>query len=486
MKQFDIIIIGGGAVGCAIAYTLGKYDARVALLERNPDVAMGTSGKNSAVVHAGVNNKPGSLMAKLCVEGNKRFEELCKTLDVPYKKCGKLIVGFNEEDMAVIDAILEDGRKNGATGLKKIGLEEMKTLEPNIEGVGAMLSSDTAVFDPFLYCIHLCEAAIQNGVSFFMENEVLEIRKEGADFIVTTYQDEYQGKILINAAGLYADTVSAMAGDDRFRQYPCRGEYYILDEKVSKLLSRPVYPAPRKGVGGLGVHFTTAIDGSVLIGPSAEYIDDREDYATTQAVMDQLLYEAKQLLPALQKNMIIGSYSGIRPKLVRKGQSNFGDFVIEESPKAAGLIHLIGIESPGLTASMPIAEMAVEIVRKNMPLEEKKGKSAYRAEYRGAAVFASLSPEEQSGLIEKDADYGEVVCRCKTITKAEVLGALWNPLGVKSVVGVKNRVHATMGRCQGGYCLPKIAEIIMEECGMQPESVSYRSDGDAPFAGHVK
>jgi glycerol-3-phosphate dehydrogenase len=483
MKQFDIVIIGGGAVGCAIAYTLGKYDARIALLERNLDVAMGTSGKNSAVAHAGFNNKPGSLMAKLCVEGSKRFEALCETLDVPYKKCGKLIVGLNEEDMAIIDAMLEDGRKNGATGLKKIGREEMRALEPNIEGVGAMLSSDTAVFDPFLYCVHLCEAAMRNGVSFFMGNEALGIRKEAEGFVITTRKDEYQCKTLINAAGLDADAVSAMAGDDRFRQYPCRGEYYVLDEKVSKLLSRPVYPVPRKGVGGLGVHFTTAIDGSVLIGPSAEYIDDRDDYATTRAVMDQLFFEARQLLPALQKNMIIGSYSGIRPKLVKKGEGNFGDFVIEESPKAAGLIHLIGIESPGLTASMPIAEMTAGIVRKNMPLKEK---SACRMEYRGAAVFASLSLEERDRLIEKDADYGEVVCRCRTVTKAEVLGALRNPLGVKSLVGVKNRVHAMMGRCQGGYCLPKIAEIMMEERGVAPEDILYRTGGDAPFAGHVK
>jgi glycerol-3-phosphate dehydrogenase len=476
-------VAGGGAVGCAIAYTLAKYDVQIAVLERNPDVAMGTSGKNSAVVHAGFNNKPGSLMAKLCVEGNKRFEELCKTIDVPYKKCGKLIIGFNEGDMAIIDAILEDGRKNNAIGLRKIGPEEMKTLEPNIEGVGAMLSSNTAVFDPFLYCIHLCEAAIQNGVSFFMGNEVIGVRKERKDFIVTTCKDDYQCKILINSAGLYADTVSAMAGDNRFRQYPCRGEYYILDEKVSKLLSRPVYPVPRKGVGGLGVHFTTAIDGSVLIGPSAEYIDDRENYATTQVVMDKLFYEARQLLPALKKDMIIGSYSGIRPKLVAKGQSNFGDFFIEESPQVEHLIHLIGIESPGLTASIPIAEMAAGIVNRKIPLKEK---SAYKAEYRGMAMFASLSPEEQNRLIEKDTDYGEVVCRCKTITKAEVLGALRNPLGVKSIVGVKNRVHATMGRCQGGYCLPKITEIMMEECGVPPERIPYRIDGDMPFTGYVK
>lgn len=483
MKHFDVIIVGGGAVGCAIAYTLGKYDLQIALLERNPDVAMGTSGKNSAVVHAGFNNKPGSLMAKLCVEGNKRFEGLCKTLNVPYKKTGKLIVALGGEDMAIIDGILEDGKKNGSIGLEKISRSEMEELEPNIGGIGAMFSGNTGVFDPFLYCIHLCEAAMQNGISFFMDNEVTAIRKEKDVFTVTTTKDEYRCNILINSAGLYADKISAMAGDERFTLYPCRGEYFILDEKVSGLLSRPVYPAPRKGVGGLGVHFTTAIDGSVLIGPSAEYIDSREDYATTQVAMDKLFCEAHMLLPPLKRNMIIGAYSGIRSKLVAKGQSNFGDFIIEESPLVENLINLVGIESPGLTASMPIAEMVTVIINKKRPLKEN---ASYMPEYKGAVVFTGLDRQTQNTLIAEDPDYGEVVCRCKTISKAEVLQALRNPLGVNTIISVKNRVHATMGRCQGGYCLPKITEIMMNELNMPPENIVYRKRGDRPFPGRVK
>jgi glycerol-3-phosphate dehydrogenase len=483
MKEFDIIIIGGGAVGCAAAYVLSRYDLRIALLERNPDVAMGTSGKNSAVAHAGFNNKPGSLMAKLCVAGNRRFEEICKTLDVPYRKTGKLVIGFNDEDMEIVDRIIAGGARNGSIGLRRVGRAEMDRLEPGIGGIGAMFSSNTAVFDPFLYTIHLCEAAMQNGVSFFMDAELAAVRKEAGEFILQTGKGDYRCEILLNSAGLYADQVSAMAGDDTFTIYPCRGEYFVLDTAAAELISRPVYPVPREGVGGLGVHLTTTVDGNVLIGPSAEYIENREDYATSREMMDTLFREAKTLLPALERDMIIGSYTGIRPKLVPKGQANYGDFVIEESPRVENLVNLIGIESPGLTASVPIAEMVVEIIGRKRTLRINP---VYRAEYRGARPFAELDTATQSALIAENPGYGEVVCRCKTITKAEVLQALRNPLGVKTIVGVKNRLHTTMGRCQGGYCLAKIANIIMEEFKIPPEDIVYRYQGDDLFPGLVK
>jgi glycerol-3-phosphate dehydrogenase len=483
MKHFDIIIVGGGAVGCAIAYTLSRYDLSIALLERNPDVAMGTSGKNSAVAHAGFNNKPGSLMAKLCVAGNKRLETICKTLDVPYKRTGKLVVALDDNDFSVIDKIINDGRKNGSAGLERIGPKKLRELEPEIAGVGAMFSANTAVFDPFLYTIHLCEAAIQNGVSFFMDNEVVAVQKANNAFFVATDKDEYIGGFLINSAGLYADRVAAMAGDASFAVYPCRGEYFILDTCAAELISRPVYPVPRQGVGGLGVHLTTTIDGNVLIGPSAEYIDDREDDATTRGMMDDLFREAQAIMPSLRRNMIIGAYAGIRSKLVPQGQINYGDFVIEESRKVENLVNLVGIESPGLTASMPIAEMVAEIIKTKRALQKN---AAFKAEYHGQPIFALQDEKTQNELIEKNADYGEILCRCKNITKAEVLVALRNSLGAKTIVSVKNRAHAAMGRCQGGYCLAKIADIIMDEFHLPPEDVAYRQHGDSPFSGRVK
>jgi glycerol-3-phosphate dehydrogenase len=444
---------------------------------------MGTSGKNSAVAHAGFNNKPGSLMARLCVAGNKRFEGICKTLGVPYKKTGKLVIGFNDEDMGIVDRIIADGALNGSVGLRRVDRGEMDGLEPGIGGVGAVFSSNTAVFDPFLYTIRLCEAAMRNGVSFFMDTELSAVRREGGGFILQTGKGDYRCGILVNSAGLYADRVSAMAGDDSFTIYPCRGEYFVLDTAAAELISRPVYPVPRKGVGGLGVHLTTTVDGNVLIGPSAEYIEDREDYATSREMMETLFQEAKALLPALERDMIIGSYTGIRPKLVPRGQANYGDFVIRESSRVENLVNLIGIESPGLTASVPIAEMVAEIIGRKRSLGINP---AYRAEYPGVRPFAELDREIQGALIAENPDYGEVVCRCKTVTRAEVLQALRNPLGVRTMAGVKNRLHTTMGRCQGGYCFAKIANIIMEEFKIPPEDVVYRYRGDSPFPGVVK
>lgn len=482
-QKFDIIIVGGGAVGCAIAYSLARFNLSIALLERNSDVCMGTSGKNSAVVHAGFNNTPGSLMAKLCVEGNKEFENLCRTLDVPYRKSGKLVLAFNQEDMELLNHLMENGQKNGCVGLELLNPDMMRQLVPNIGGIGAMYSSNTGVFNPFLYTIHLAESAQQNGVRFYLSHEVKRIRRESEGFTLNAEGQNFSCKILINSAGLYADQISAMAGDKRFHIYPCRGQYLILDKDATRFAPIPIYPAPHKGVGGLGVHLTSTIDGNVLIGPSAEYVDGREEYATSREVLDQLLDEAVELMPGLDRGMVIGSYTGIRPKLVAKGQLNFGDFIIEESELVSGLYNLIGIESPGLTASMPIAHYLIRLISEKILLNEK---TDYRPEYRGNPITRYMTPEELQELVEKDPDYGELVCRCERITKAEILQALNNPLGVRSIVGVKNRVRATMGRCNGGYCFTRIIDIMQDHCGLEPEDIIFRVKGDSPFKGRVK
>ncbi|MDF2838337.1 MAG: putative dehydrogenase [Evtepia sp.] len=481
-KRYDIIIVGGGAVGCAIAYSLARFDISIALLERNPDVCMGTSGKNSAVVHAGFNNSPGSLMARLCVEGNQGFETLCRTLNVPYRKSGKLVVAFDCEDMNTLNGLMENGRKNGCVGLELLNTDRMKQLIANIGGIGAMYSSNTGVFNPFLYTIHLAESALANGVDFYLSHEVTRISKEDGGFSVSSGGEDFSCNILINSAGLYADQISAMAGDERYHIYPCRGQYFVLDKDASQFAPIPIYPAPHKGVGGLGVHLTTTMDGNVLIGPSAEYVDSKEEYASTPEVLDQLFNEAIQLLPSLNRGMIIGTYTGIRPKLIAKGESNFGDFIIEESKLVPGLIHLIGIESPGLTASMPIARLICKLVREKIPLLEK---SDYEPEYRGYPITRYLTPEELHCLVETNPDYGEIVCRCERITKAEILQALDNPLGVRSIIGIKNRVRATMGRCNGGYCFTRIVNMMQDD-GLKPEDIIFRDKGDSPFKGKVK
>ena len=482
-KSYDIIIIGGGAVGCAVAYSLSRYKLKIALLERNPDVCMGTSGKNSAVVHSGFNNPPGSLMAEMCVEGNKHFEGICQTLDVPFARTGKLVVALDEIDLPAIDEILHDGEKNGCLGLRKIGRAEMDDLEPNVNGIAALYSPNTAITNPFLYVIHLAEAAQQNGVDFHLNSEVMSIEREQGSYIVNCGNESFAGSAVINSAGVYSDAIAAMVGDTQYKIYPNRGEYLVLDKQATIIASRPIYPIPRKGIGGLGVHLTPTIDGNMLIGPSAEYVADREQCATTQKMMDTLFSEAMALLPPLKRELVIGAYTGMRAKTVPPGGGNFGDFIIEESAHAPGCINLIGIESPGLTASLPIAGRVGEMLDARFGLEKR---DCWRAEYKGSPVFRKLDSDAQNRLILENADYGEIVCRCENITKAEVLAALNNPLGARTLIGVKNRVRTMTGRCQGGYCFSHIVDTMIRELDILPEEIVYRNKGDMPLFGRNK
>lgn len=480
-QKFDVLIIGGGAVGCAIARELTRSRLRVAVLEKESDVAAGTSGRNSAVVHAGFNNRPGTLMAQLCVEGNEGFEALCRELDVPYRKTGKLLVAFSGTELDTLRRLLAQGERNGCKGLRMVGRDEAETLAPNVGGIGGLYSPNTAIFDPFLYTVALAENAAVNGAKFFLEHEVTAIRKEDGVFVVTTPEGEFRARIVVNSAGLYSDRVSAMVGADGYRIYPCRGEYLILDKSAA--LSLPVYPAPVAGIGGLGVHLTPTIHGNIIIGPSNEYIDEPEDYASTREVQEKLFREAQQLLPTLQRRDIIGTYTGVRSKLTSPTEGGYHDFVIREEPSVKNFINLVGIESPGMTASAPIARrVAAMVAEKLHPLPNDE----FRAERQGIVRFAQQSPEEQARLIARDPDYGEVVCRCQQVTKKEILQAIENPLGARTISAVKYRAWATTGRCQGGYCLTRIVEILEKEYGVKPEEVSLRGPGSELFTGRVK
>ncbi|MBQ9809539.1 MAG: NAD(P)/FAD-dependent oxidoreductase, partial [Spirochaetales bacterium] len=349
----DVIIIGAGAVGCAVARELARYNISVLVLEKECDVAYGTSGRMSGVVHAGFNNKVGSLMARLCVEGSNLFEDVCRELDIPFRRTGKVLVAFDQDDMRALDRIMAQGKANGVKGLRLLDEDEIRSIAPGVGGIGGMFSERTAIFDPFEFCIAHAENAMDNGVDFSFESEVTAIRKESDVFSVTTSKGIFKARLVVNSAGLYCDKVSAMAGVDKYKIYPCRGQYYILDKVADRLLDIPAYPVPKPGIGGLGVHLTPTIDGNIIIGPSAEYLDDPDDTATTAEVMDKLFAEAKALLPAIERRYIIGNYCGIRPKQAPESEGGFRDFVIKEEETCPGLINLIGIESPGFTASVP-------------------------------------------------------------------------------------------------------------------------------------
>ncbi len=480
---YDVIVIGAGAVGCAIARELSRYSINVLVLEKECDVAYGTSGRMSGVVHSGFNNKTGSLMAKLCLEGNKGFEKICKELDIPFKNTGKVLVAFDQSDMEELKRIVERGKLNGCEELRLVGQDEIRKIAPGIGGIGGMVSPRTSIFDPFEYCIAHAENAMDNGVEFSFESEVIAIKKEDNIFKVSTPKGVFSARFIVNSAGLYCDKISAMLGVDKYHIYPCRGEYFLLDKVAKDLLDIPAYPVPRAGIGGLGVHLTPTIDGNIIIGPSAEYIDEVDDYESTSQIMDKLFSEAKALLPAIERKYIIGNFCGIRPKQTPPKEGGFRDFVIKEEEACPGLINLIGIESPGFTASAPIARMVRDILAKHISLKEKKNFNPYR---KGHVRFRDLSDEQQQKLIEKDPEYGEIICRCQNVSKREIRDAIENRFGARSVSSIKYRAWATTGRCNGGYCLAKIVDMLVNDYHMKPEEITYRGKGSELFSGEVK
>ena len=482
-RIYDVIIIGAGAVGCAIARQLSRYKLSVLVLEKECDVAYGTSGRMSGVVHAGFNNKVGSLMARLCVEGSKGFEAICSELGIPYRKTGKVLVAFDEDDMKALEKVIAQGKANGCEGLRLIGADEIRSIAPGIGGIGGMLSPNTAIFDPFEFCIAHAENAMDNGVEFSFDSEVTAIRRQASSFELTTPKGVFRAKYIVNSAGLYCDRISAMLGVDKYHIYPCRGQYYILDKVADDLLDVPAYPVPRPGIGGLGIHLTPTIDGNIIIGPSAEYLEEPDDYSTTPDVMDKLFSEAKALLPAIEKRHIIGNYCGIRPKQAPPGEGGFRDFVIKEEEDCPGLINLIGIESPGFTASVPIAEMVRDILACHMDLIPKEDFNPIR---KARIRFRDLPKEEQEKLIAQDPEYGEIICRCQNVTRREIRDAIENKFGARSISSIKYRAWATTGRCNGGYCLAKIVDMLVKDYGMKPEEITFRGKGSEMFSGEVK
>lgn len=479
-KEYDILIIGGGVVGCAIARELSRYQVDTLLVEKECDVAMGTSGSNSGVAHAGFYVKPGSLKAELNIKGHRVMPKLCQELDVPYRQVGKLVVAKNEEETEYLYKLKDTGEVNGTKELNIIDRRGINKLEPNIEGVKALHSPTSAILDPFLLTIALAENAVKNGVEILLDTEVLDIGVNDS-FTVKTNRGEFKTEYVVNSAGLFSDKMAGMVGITGHKIYPCRGEYHILDNTQRNLINGMVYPVPPKELGGLGVHLTPTTDGNILIGPSAEYIEEINT-ASTAEVMDNLFREAGELLPKVSRKDIIRSFAGIRAKLIQEGSTEPKDFVIEDS-EVNNFINLIGIESPGLTAAPAIAEKVVEFIKKGRGLDINQG---FKSERKAPVRFSELTPQEKTELIRRNPNYGEVICRCETVTKQEVIDALNNPLGAGSIYGIRKRTRATCGRCQGGFCIPKIVEIMSEVLQPSIEDLTLKGEGSRLFIGKTK
>ena len=492
MKQkVDLLIIGGGVTGAAAAREASKYKLRTLLIEKEPDAAEGISKANSGVLHAGFNVRPGSFKARFNVEGLKMCPPLAEELGVDCRITGKLVVGRSDYDLAYLKRLLEQGEANGCSGLSIIGSEEIRRREPGTGGKFALLSESTGIISPFGFTIALAENAAENGVQFMLNTAVTGIAPlPGGGFSVTAVNNSGQtveiiSRFLVNSAGMQAAAVKSLIEEHDTEIYPCRGEYYITDKEDGRLLGMPIYPVPPADGSGLGVHLTPTTNGNILIGPSADYLDDGEDLANTAGVMAQLKREACGLMPELEGRVFIKSYAGMRPKLFTKESgAGFADFIIEESEKFPGMVNLIGIESPGLTSAPAIAVHVVrELIGSRTDLQENP---SFNPEHRTIKRSAKLSQEELGKLSAADPAYSEIICRCEMVSRAEIMQAVRNPLGAVSLSAVKKRTYSMMGRCQSGFCLPRIIDIIHRETGIPVDEILKGSAGSEVLKGVIK
>ncbi|MBE6020574.1 MAG: NAD(P)/FAD-dependent oxidoreductase [Clostridiales bacterium] len=484
MADYEVVIIGAGAVGCAAAYVLSGHELNIAVMEKEADAAFGISGRNSGVVHAGFNNVPGSLKAKLCVEGSRRFEDLAMHLGVKYIKTGKYVTGFSDADRTELERLLKQGKDNGVEGLEIVKGDRIREKYPEVKGNFALWSPQTGIFDPFEYTVKLAEKAHEMGAVFLFDSKLVKIEKEETGGFRLSYEKTVSGnpsketgsitaKTVISCAGLYSAEICRMAGIDRFDIKPCRGEYHILDKKYSKMVNVPVYPVPDKEKGVLGVHLTPTVSGNMMIGPSAEFLDEKDDYSNDEGIMQLLKDGAEMLMPELKDAAVIRSFSGIRPKLIDKEGKINADFVIESSEECPGFIYLVGIESPGITASMPIAEMAADLAVRTLGVKPVKN------------TWMNSAQKE----VSDEPSYSPMVCRCEKVTERDILKAYDDIVkigAVPTLKGIKNRTRAGMGSCQGSFCTVDIAEILRRYRNVDISEITYDGAGSELFLGQLK
>ncbi len=489
MKEtFDAIVIGAGVVGSAIARELSRYQLKTAVLEKNLDVCNETSGRNSAVVHGGFAYDTGTLKARFCVAGNQMMEQLSKELDFPFIRCGKVLVGNTDEDMAQLKRTMDQGAKNGAAGLELIDTDKLHQLVPAVVGKFAMWSKTSGILDPFLFTVGLAENAHANGVSFYFDREVTGISREtGEDgkthshYVLDTPHGQFKARWVINAAGLGCKKISDMLGIAGYRVIGSKGQYIILKKELGALLPMPVYPVPSNTY--MGIHVTPTVDGNVTVGPDADTVDEFSYYGVPQANMDYLAESAKSLWPHIRKEDQIRNFSGILPKWVDEN-GVIQDFKIEiKDDIAPNAVNLVGIESPGLTGAVPIAQYVVELMREREDFQENPQFNPVR---KGITRFAACTRKEQAALIAENPDYSDIICQCEEITRAELLAAIHNPLGVTTMTGLKYRTRAMMGGCQAGFCQMKIEQLLEQELGISEKDVCYSRKGSWLLAGKLR
>lgn len=481
--MYDVAIIGAGVIGSAIARELSKYHANICVIEREEDVCCGTSKANSAIVHAGFDAAPGSLKARLNVRGNEMMDTLAKELDIPFVRNGSLVVCTKNQERKDLEALLEKGVKNGVPGLRIIERDELLAMEPNIseDAACALFAPTGGIVCPFHMTMAFAENAYTNGVTFFLNTNVTGITRVGDSYQLeavhtdTNEAEVFEAKVVINAAGVYADVFNNMVSAHKLHITARKGEYCLLDKAAGAHVTHTIFQLPSKM--GKGVLVTPTVHGNLLVGPTAVDVSDKEAVNTTQEGLESLARTASLSVKNVPLRQVITSFAGLR------AHEDGDDFVIGEAEDAKGFINAAGIESPGLSSAPAIGEMAAELVRDMLSLEEK---ADFIAERKGILRPETLTMEERNQLIAEHPEYGNIICRCEMISEGEIMDAIHRPLGARSLDGVKRRTRAGMGRCQAGFCSPRTMEILEREVPMQMYDVTKNGVGSKLVVGTNK
>ncbi len=455
--MYDVVIIGAGVIGSAVARELSKYRADICVVERAEDVCCGTSKANSAIIHAGFDAMPGTLKAKVNVEGNRMMDELSRELDFAFRRNGSLVVCTEREGLPTLEELRDRAGKNGVPDVRILGADEVRAMEPNVSDdvVAALYAPTGGIVCPFGMTIALAENAAANGVEFRLNTEVTEIKKTEGGYVLATDKGEIRARVVVNAAGVYADKFHNMVSEHKLEITARKGEYCLLDKTAGGHVSHTVFQLP--GAMGKGVLVTPTIHGNLLIGPTAADIDDREAVNTTAEGLSSLQARAGKSVKNIPMRSVITSFAGLRAH--EKGD----DFVIGEAEDAKGFYDAAGIESPGLSSAPAIGRMLAEMIAGDFNLEANEDFVGTR---KGIMNPQTLSFEERQELIREKPAYGQIICRCEMISEGEILDAIHRPLGARSLDGVKRRTRAGMGRCQSGFCSPRVMEILAREVPM--------------------
>ena len=465
--MYDVIIVGCGVIGAACAYELSKFDLSVCVVEKSNDVANGTTKANSAIVHAGYDPRPGTNMARLNVEGNRLMGELCRKLDVPFRRIGSHVLAFSEADLQTLEVLYDRGVKNGVPGLRLLSADEVRAMEPQLADtvLGSLWAPSAGIISPWELTLALIEVAVRNGVELMLEAPVSAMEKQDDHFLVTTAKGVLESRYVFNAAGVHCGEVAELIAKKEFTIQPNRGEYYLLDKSEGTKVHSTIFQCPNEN--GKGVLVSPTVHGNLLVGPDAVNVIDPDNTKNTAEGLSFVRTAAVRSVPSLSFRDNIRNFTGIR------ANHSSDDFLIGESKSVPGLYNLAGIKSPGLSSAPAIALEAVAYLQEKLPLCKKE----HYCDERHVIRFKQLSAAEKNEVIRQDPRYGRVICRCETVTEGEIVAAIHSPVPPTTVNGVKRRVGAGMGRCQGGFCGPRVQEILAREWGVPMDRILMDGPG---------